>query len=88
MKLCPECSSSPWPFAVVPFISTFVAFLTWLMLGFAGGNPTETVVGTALAFVATGGTVLHYVRCCIKRHCRHDGGQVVTHHHHHHGAMG
>ena len=86
MKLCPECTSSPWPFAVVLFISSVVAFLTWLMVGFAGADPTETAVGTALAFFAVSGTLLHYVLGCIKRHCRHDGRQVVAHHHH--GAIG
>ena len=83
MKLCPQCKTSPWPFAMVLFFSSVVAFLTWLMFGFVGADPIPTIIGTGLAFVAVGGTMLHYVLACMKRHCRH-GGQTPPHHHHHH----
>jgi len=68
---------------MVLFFSSVVAFLTWLMLGFVGADPIPTIIGTGLAFVAVGGTMLHYVLTCMKRHCRH-GGQMPPHHHHHH----
>jgi hypothetical protein len=86
MKLCPQCKS-PWPFAMVLFLSSGVAFLTWLMLGFVGADPIPTIIGTGLAFVAVGGTMLHYVLACMKRHCRHGGQRSPAHHHHHHGAL-
>jgi hypothetical protein len=86
MKLCPQCKATPWPFAMVLFISSIVAFLTWLMLGFVGADRISTLIGTVLAFVAVGGTMLHYVLACMKRHCRH-GGRPAPHHHHHHGAV-
>jgi hypothetical protein len=53
------------------------------MLGFVGADPIPTIIGTDLAFFAVGGTMLHYVLACTKRHCRH-GGQTPPHHHHHH----
>ena len=87
MKLCPTCNTSPWPFAVVLFISAVIAFLTWLMLGFAGADLVQSIAGTALAFVAVGATMLHYVLACMKRHCRHAPGRPAPHRHHH-GALG
>lgn len=71
---------------MVLFISSIVAFLTWLMLGFVGADRISTLIGTVLAFVAVGGTMLHYVLTCMKRHCRH-GGRPAPRHHHHHGAV-
>jgi len=89
MKLCPQCTASPWPFVMVLFFSSGAAFLTYLMLGFVGAEPIPTLVGTALAFVAVGGTMLHYVRACIRRHCRHGGDKAPSaHHRHQHGALG
>jgi hypothetical protein len=88
MKLCPQCKASPWPFVMVFFFSSVSAFLTYIMLGFVGAEPIPTVVGTAMAFVAVGGTMLHYVLACIKRHCRHGDKGPTAHRHHHHGALG
>jgi len=81
MKLCPQCSRSPWPFVMVLFIDTVIAFLTWLMLGFAGADPLEAAIGTALVFVAVGATLVHYVLGCMRRHCRHDPEKARHHHH-------
>lgn len=85
MKLCPQCNASPWPFAMVVFISTLAAFVTWLMLGFIGADLIQGIAGTSLAFVAVGGTMVHYVRACMKRHCRHGDEQPAARHH---GALG
>jgi uncharacterized membrane protein YuzA (DUF378 family) len=85
MKLCPKCKSSPWPFAMVLFISALVAFLTWVMLGFVEVDPIAAMVGTIVVFFAVGGTMVHYVLACMKRHCRH-GTERAGNHHHHHGA--
>ena len=81
MKFCPQCTNSPWPFAMVLFIAAIIAFLTWLMLGFAGADPTEAAIGTALVFIAVGATLVHYVLGCMRRHCRHDPSGTDRHHH-------
>jgi hypothetical protein len=88
MKLCPQCNGSPWPFVMVLFMASLLAFVTWLMLTFAGADPLQASVGTALAFFAVGGTMLHYVLACMKRHCRHDGHRLSGPHGHHHGTLG
>jgi hypothetical protein len=88
MKLCPQCKSSPWPFVMVLFFACGAAFLTYLMLGFVGADPIPTLLGTGVAFVAVGGTMLHYVLACIRRHCRHGDKGTPARHHHHHGALG
>jgi hypothetical protein len=87
MKLCPQCKASPWPFAMVLFFSGGIAFLTWLMLGFVGADLIPTIIGTVLAFVAVGGTMLHYIFACMKRHCRHGDKNPAPHHRHRHGAL-
>jgi hypothetical protein len=71
MKLCPKCVSSPLPFFMVFFVAGVSAFLTWLTLTFSQAGMTERVVGTVVVFLAVGGTVLHYVLSCMRRHCRH-----------------
>lgn len=88
MKLCPQCNGSPWPFVMVLFMASLLAFVTWLMLSFAGADPMQAAVGTAVAFVAVGATMLHYVLACMKRHCRHGGNLVSGPHGHHHGTLG
>jgi sterol desaturase/sphingolipid hydroxylase (fatty acid hydroxylase superfamily) len=66
---------------MVLFIDTVIAFLTWLMLGFAGADPMEAAIGAALVFVAVGATLVHYVLGCMRRHCRHDPEKAHQHHH-------
>jgi ABC-type nickel/cobalt efflux system permease component RcnA len=68
------------------FIATVIASLTRLMLGFTGAEPIEGAIGTALVFVAVGATLVHYVRACMRRHCRHNPGNGD--HHHRHGTSG
>jgi hypothetical protein len=88
MKICPQCGNSPWPFAMVLFIAAIIAFLTWLMLSFAGADALEAAIGTAVAFVAVGATLVHYVLGCMRRHCRHGPGAANPDHHHHGGTPG
>jgi len=88
MKLCSQCTGSPWPFVMVLFIASTLAFVTWLMLNFAGASPLQGAVGAALAFLALGGTMLHYVLACMQRHCRHDTSSHARGHGHHHGTLG
>ena len=73
MKLCPKCVKSPLPFFMVFFIAGIGAYLTWLTLTYSQAAMTERIVGTVIVFAAVGGTVLHYVLSCMKRHCRHGG---------------
>ncbi|QVL48417.1 MAG: hypothetical protein KFB96_22890 [Thiocapsa sp.] len=72
MKLCPKCSRSPLPFVMVLLISSVLAFITWLVLGLSQVEPMVRLAGGTAAFLAVGGTLLHYVIGCLKRHCRHD----------------
>jgi hypothetical protein len=63
---------------MVAFISGMIAFVTWLVLGFAQSAPLTQMVGTASVFVAVGSTLVHYVLSCMRRHCAQLGHQ---HHH-------
>ena len=83
MNLCPECSKSPWPFAMVFFLTSVCSFITWLTLSFSQIGVVGQIAGSALMFIAVGGTLLHYVITCMKRHCRHEQGQAPGLHHHH-----
>lgn len=89
MKLCPKCNHSPWPFVMILFIATVTGFLTWLVLELSVPEVGPRVGAAALVFLAVGGTLLHYVLDCLKRHCRHDhrhlksaraAAPVTTHH--------
>ncbi|EGV20349.1 hypothetical protein [Thiocapsa marina] len=81
MKLCPKCSRSPLPFVMVLLISTVLAFITWLVLGLSQVEPTARLAAAAAVFLAVGGTLLHYVISCLKRHCRHDQKHQRVHGH-------
>ena len=72
MKLCPKCNKSLWPFVMVFYVGGIGAFITWLTLAYSQFSPDQQVAGSALIFLAVGGTVLHYVLGCLRRHCRHD----------------
>jgi hypothetical protein len=56
---------------MVFFIAGIGAYLTWLTLTYSQAGMTERILGTVIVFAAVGGTVLHYVLSCMKRHCRH-----------------
>jgi sterol desaturase/sphingolipid hydroxylase (fatty acid hydroxylase superfamily) len=73
---------------MVLFIASLLSFVTWLVLGFAGADLVQASAGTALAFFAVGGTMLHYVLACMKRHCRHGKASRTPQHRTHHGALG
>jgi CDP-diglyceride synthetase len=68
-----------WPFGVVVFISSVVAFLTWLMLSLSSVEGVIRLVGSAAVFVGVASTLAHYVVSCMKRHCRH-GTEPLRHH--------
>ena len=71
MRLCPKCSRSLWPFVMVLAIASVTAFLTWLTLGLSLSDPLPRLGAAGLAFLTVGGTLLHYVLSCLRRHCRH-----------------
>jgi hypothetical protein len=71
MKICPECPTTPLPFVMVALIASIIAFLTWLTLGLSFTDPLIRVGGSVAVFVAVGGTLLHYVVSCLRRHCQH-----------------
>jgi hypothetical protein len=79
MKVCPDCSKSPLAFFMVFFIASVSAFLTWLTLSYSEFEFLERVGGSTIVFLAVGGTVLHYVLGCMKRHCRHGKHPGHTH---------
>jgi hypothetical protein len=71
MKLCTECNTSPLPFAMVALIAASIGFLTWLTLGLSETEPMFRIGASAIAALAIGGTLLHYVISCMRRHCEH-----------------
>ncbi len=80
MNLCPKCSRSTWPFVMITGITTIIAFVTWLILGLSMAGPLTRAAIAAAVFLAVGGTLLHYVISCLKRHCRHGHEAVRTSH--------
>lgn len=74
MNICPKCNGSPWPFVLVFAIASIAGFATWLTLGLSVPEPAIRAAAAALAFLIVGGTLLHYVLSCLKRHCNHQRG--------------
>lgn len=72
MKLCGKCRKKPWPYAIAVFISTFVAFVTWLTLSVAGLTPDDKLLWTVTAFLASAITLFSYMISCMRRHCADD----------------
>lgn len=69
MKLCKDCRSNPWPYAILLFLSVMVAVLTWLTLSTAG-LPTHAIrAGSGLAFLGMALVLLVYMVNCMRRHC-------------------
>lgn len=71
MKLCPKCGRSPWPFVMVLLIASVTSFVTWVTLGLSIDETAPRALASAIVFLAVGGTMLHYVLTCLRRHCRH-----------------
>ncbi len=72
MRLCAECRSKVWPYAIVILVASFSAFLTWLTMSATGASETAIRMVSASVFVGVGGLLLGYMLCCLRRHCRHD----------------
>jgi len=71
MKFCTECRRSPLPFVLALLIASIAGFMTWLTLGLSSYEPWLRIGGSVAVFLAVGGTLLHYVLSCIRRHCQH-----------------
>ena len=72
MRLCGACRKKPWPYAIVLFIATFVAFVTWLTLSAAGLASGASIIGTSVAFIAATMLLASYMVSCLRRHCADD----------------
>jgi hypothetical protein len=57
---------------LVLFISTFVAFVTWLTLAAAGLQPDVRLWLTAGAFLIAATVLVGYMVSCMRRHCSDD----------------
>lgn len=77
MKLCSKCVRSPLPFVMVFSIASLAAFLTWTTLGLSIEETGPRAAPSAGVFLAVGGTMLHYVLACLKRHCRHGKAHAI-----------
>lgn len=72
MRLCAECRSKIWPYAIVVLVAGFSAFITWLTVSAAGASETTIQMASVSVFIGVGGLLLGYMLCCLRRHCRHD----------------
>jgi hypothetical protein len=52
-------------------IASVTSFVTWITLGLSVDEPMPRAMASGGVFLAVGGTMLHYVMTCLKRHCRH-----------------
>jgi len=57
---------------LVLFISTFVAFVTWLTLSAAGAGGQLRLWSTAGMFLLVAILLLNYMLACMRRHCADD----------------
>ena len=71
-NLCGKCRRKPWPYLMVLFISTFIAFVTWLTLSAADLPASSRNIMTAGAFLIAVGVLLSYMVSCMRRHCADD----------------
>jgi hypothetical protein len=74
MRFCPKCGKSPLPLFMALFIAGVSAYMTWLTLTYSQAGTNVRILGTVVVFVAVGGTVMHYMISCLRRHCRHRDG--------------
>lgn len=70
MKLCPSCKKTFLPYLMVLLIASLASFMTWLSLSLSDVAPLASAVACVGAFLAVGGTLLHYIIACMRRHCR------------------
>ena len=78
MKLCCDCRKKPWPYALVLFISSFVAFVTWLTLSAAGVGEQTKLFSTVIIFLLIAIVLINYMLACMRRHCADDRHQHMV----------
>ena len=69
MKICGGCKKKMFPVAMVIFLSTFIAFVTWLTLSAAGLPDSANRLWTFGAFFIAAAILGSYMVSCIRRHC-------------------
>ena len=79
MKLCSQCRMTAWPFFLAFFIAAISVFLTWLTLSYSQFDYFERIAGCGAVFLVVGGTLLHYMLACMRRHCHHTPHKHATH---------
>ena len=72
MKLCADCNSKLWPFAIVLLVAGFSAFLTWLTVSTTDASKTTVGLASLAVFVGVSGLLSGYMLRCLRRHCRDD----------------
>jgi hypothetical protein len=55
---------------MILLIAALASFMTWLSLSLSDVVGLPMAVACAGVFLAVGGTLLHYVLSCMRRHCR------------------
>ncbi len=83
MKLCPRCKKTFLPFVMILLIASLASFMTWLSLSLSDVAGLPLAIACVGVFLAVGGTLLHYVLSCMRRHCRewghrHTSAQPLT----------
>jgi hypothetical protein len=66
---------------MVLFIAALSTFVTWLTLTYSQFGLVERIAASGLVFLGVGGTLVHYVISCMRRHCRHgkEGPHRIPH---------
>lgn len=72
MKLCTKCRKNVWPYGMVILVAGVAGYLTWLTLVLSDVGITERAIASGGVFLAVGGTLVHYVIACMRRHCHHE----------------
>jgi hypothetical protein len=54
------------------FVASVCTYITWLTLTYSQFGTIERLAGSLLVFLIVGGTLVHYVLSCVRRHCRHE----------------
>lgn len=72
LKLCGKCRRKPWPYLMAMFLSSFIAFVTWLTLSAADLPENPRNLMTAGVFLVAVSLLVGYMISCMRRHCDDD----------------
>lgn len=79
MKLCANCKKTLWPYGIVFLVAGVAGYMTWLTLTLSAIGMAERAIASGGVFLAVGGTLLHYVISCMRKHCHHPGEPAHRH---------